>query len=64
MRELMEPLGLRFAGPALGGLLIAVFGVGEAFVVDAATFAVSRWRGRLIARQPPRARSPAPCAGT
>ena len=39
VRELMEPLGLRFAGPALGGLLIAVFGVGEAFVVDAAAAA-------------------------
>ena len=28
LRELMEPLGMRFAGPALGGVLIAVFGVG------------------------------------
>ena len=41
LKELMEPLGLRFAGPALGGVLIAVFGVGTAFLVDAATFAVS-----------------------
>jgi len=41
VRELMDPLGLRFAGPALGGLLIAVFGVGEALVVDAASFGVS-----------------------
>ena len=30
LKELMEPIGLRFAGPALGGLLIAVFGVGTA----------------------------------
>ncbi len=41
LRELMEPVGLRFAGPALGGLLIAVAGVGTAFVVDASTFAIS-----------------------
>ncbi len=52
VRELMEPLGLRFAGPALGGLLIAVFGVGEALAVDAATFAVSAGVVALIARQP------------
>ncbi len=53
VRELMEPLGMRFAGPALGGLLIAVFGVGEAFVVDAATFAVSAIVLSFMSRQPP-----------
>ena len=53
VRELMEPLGLRFAGPALGGFLIAVFGVGEAFVVDAATFGVSALAVSLMSRQPP-----------
>jgi MFS family permease len=53
LRELMEPLGLRFAGPALGGLLIAVFGVGEAFVVDAATFGVSALAVSLMSRRPP-----------
>jgi hypothetical protein len=41
MRELLEPIGMRFAGPALGGALIALFGVGTAFLIDAATFAVS-----------------------
>jgi MFS family permease len=41
LRELMEPLGLRFAGPALGGLLITVFDVGTAFLVDALTFLAS-----------------------
>jgi MFS family permease len=41
MRELLEPLGMRFFGPALGGALIAVFGVGTAFLVDALTFLVS-----------------------
>ena len=53
VRELIEPLGLRFAGPALGGFLIAVFGVGEAFVVDAATFGVSALMVSLMSRQPP-----------
>jgi MFS family permease len=53
VRELMEPLGLRFAGPAIGGLLIAVFGVGEALVVDAATFGVSALAVSLMSRQPP-----------
>jgi MFS family permease len=53
VRELMEPLGLRFAGPALGGLLIAVFGVGEALVADAATFGVSALAVSLMARQSP-----------
>jgi MFS family permease len=52
VRELMEPLGLRFAGPALGGLLIAIFGVGEALVVDAATFAVSAVAVSLMSRRP------------
>jgi MFS family permease len=53
LRELMEPLGLRFAGPALGGALIAVFGVGTAFLVDAATFAVSAVAVMAIRRRPP-----------
>jgi DHA3 family tetracycline resistance protein-like MFS transporter len=41
IRELLEPLGMRFAGPALGGALIALFGVGTAFLIDALTFAAS-----------------------
>lgn len=51
LRELMEPLGLRFAGPALGGLLIAVFGVGTALLVDASTFIVSALAVSTIARR-------------
>lgn len=55
VRELMEPLGMRFAGPALGGFLIAVLGVGAAFVVDALTFAVSAAALRFMSSQrPPR----------
>jgi predicted MFS family arabinose efflux permease len=53
LRELMEPLGLRFAGPALGGLLITVFDVGTAFLVDALTFLASAIVVSLMARQPP-----------
>jgi Transmembrane secretion effector len=52
LKELMEPVGLRFAGPALGGLLIAVAGVGTAFLVDAATFALSAVFVSLMRRQP------------
>ena len=56
LREVLEPLGMRFAGPALGGVLIALFGVGTAFLVDAATFAVSALLVIGIgARPPPRA---------
>jgi Na+/melibiose symporter-like transporter len=54
LRELMEPLGLRFAGPALGGLLIAVFDVGTALLVDAATFAASALVVSFLTRRPPR----------
>jgi MFS family permease len=53
LRELMEPLGMRFLGPALGGALIALFGVGTAFLVDAATFAVSALVVLGIRRRPP-----------
>nr|MDQ3957204.1 MFS transporter [Actinomycetota bacterium] len=48
---LMRPLALRLAGPALGGLLIAGFNAGTAFLVDAATFLVG---SIVIATIPPR----------
>jgi hypothetical protein len=53
MREVLEPLGMRFVGPALGGALIAVFGVGTAFLVDSATFAVSALLVIGISARPP-----------
>jgi MFS family permease len=53
LKELMEPIGLRFAGPALGGLLIALFDVGVAFLVDACTFALSAVCVAAMTRQPP-----------
>lgn len=53
MRELLEPLGMRFIGPALGGALIAVFGVGTAFLIDALTFVASALAVVGIQRRPP-----------
>lgn len=41
LQSSLRPVALRFAGPALGGLTVALAGVGGALVVDAATFAVS-----------------------
>jgi MFS family permease len=37
----LRPVALRLAGPALGGLVVALVDTGGALVVDAATFAVS-----------------------
>jgi Transmembrane secretion effector len=53
LREILQPLGMRFAGPALGGALIALFGVGTAFLVDAVTFAVSALFVIAISPRPP-----------
>src|SRR4249919_3138529 len=39
--QLVRPIAYRLAGPALGGALVAGFGLGTAFAVDAATFIVS-----------------------
>jgi MFS family permease len=57
LREMLEPLGMRFAGPVLGGVLIALFGVGTAFLVDAITFAVSAVVVMSIRPRPPPPRS-------
>jgi MFS family permease len=39
--QFVRPAAWRLAGPALGGFLIAIWGAGGAFLLDAATFAVS-----------------------
>jgi MFS family permease len=39
--QFVRPTAGRLAGPALGGLIIGLLGVGSAFVLDAATFVVS-----------------------
>jgi hypothetical protein len=56
LKELMEPVGLRFAGPALGGFLIAGLDVGAALVVDAFTFAASAVAVSFMSPQPGAAR--------
>jgi len=48
----VNPLTLRFAGPALGGLTIAAFGTGAAFLVDAASFLVGAVAIALISARP------------
>ena len=39
--QFVRPVAFRLVGPALGGLLVAFWGPGEAFLIDAATFGLS-----------------------
>ncbi len=39
--QVVRPLALRLAGPAIGGVLVGVLGAGSAFLVDGASFIVS-----------------------
>jgi DHA3 family tetracycline resistance protein-like MFS transporter len=41
LEYIVRPLALRFAGPALGGALVAAVGAGTGFAIDAGTFVVS-----------------------
>jgi MFS family permease len=41
LEQVVRPLALRLAGPAIGGVLVGVLGLGAAFLADAATFVVS-----------------------
>jgi MFS family permease len=50
--QFVRPLTLRFAGPAIGGFIIATLGVGEAFLLDAATFVVSAVFVAAIRKRP------------
>ena len=50
--QLIRPLALRLAGPAVGGVLVGAIGVGWAFGLDAASFVVSA--GSLLAMSPVR----------
>ncbi len=52
LKELVEPIGIRFAGPALGGVTIDLLGVGAAFALDAGTFAASLLALVLISPKP------------
>jgi MFS family permease len=53
--QLVRPIALRLAGPAVGGVLIEAVGVGAAFALDAVSFAVSA--GAALAMSP---RAPLP----
>jgi MFS family permease len=41
LQGLVRPLTIRLIGPAIGGLLVALLGVGSAFLVDAGSFLIS-----------------------
>jgi MFS family permease len=41
LEQVVRPLALRLAGPALGGVLVGVLGLGAAFLADSLTFVVS-----------------------
>jgi MFS family permease len=59
--QFVRPIALRLAGPALGGVLIDVLGVGSAFALDAASFAVS---AAALLAMAPRARAASGPHGT
>jgi DHA3 family tetracycline resistance protein-like MFS transporter len=54
--QFIRPLSLQLAGPAIGGIVIAITGTGPAFLVDAATFLVACCA--LLAMRTPRHRRP------
>jgi MFS family permease len=57
--QILRPVALRLAGPALGGWLIGTWGTGGAFLLDAATFLVS---AAMLARMAPQIRHAANAA--
>lgn len=50
--QFIRPLAFQLAGPAIGGIVIAIAGTGTAFLLDAATFLVVA--GALVAMRLPR----------
>ncbi len=62
--QFVRPAAIGLAGPALGGLLIAVAGTGGAFLFDAATFGVSIAAVSLIRPLPASARADGERPGT
>lgn len=56
MDQFVRPLMLRFAGPALGGVVIAAADIATAFVIDAFTFVASMVAISLMRRSQGRAR--------
>ena len=56
--QVVRPVALRLAGPAIGGMLVGVLGAGTAFALDAGTFLVSAV-ALLAMHRPPRRVVPA-----
>jgi MFS family permease len=52
LERFVRPLAIRFIGPALGGVVVASFGAGTAFVVDAVSFGASIAALLAIGRRP------------
>jgi DHA3 family tetracycline resistance protein-like MFS transporter len=52
--QVVRPIALRLAGPALGGVVVGAFGSGTAFALDAATFLVSAAALLAMRRRPAR----------
>jgi MFS family permease len=52
--QVVRPIALRLAGPALGGVLVGALGPGTAFALDAASFMVSA--AALLSMRPPAGR--------
>ena len=55
--QLIRPIALRMVGPALGGVLVGVFGAATVFALDAASFGLSAL-ALLLMRPPARVRVP------
>jgi MFS family permease len=56
LRQSIRPLALRLVGPALGGVLVAALGPGQAFLADSLSFLIALTAVAMI-RPRPRARS-------
>jgi Transmembrane secretion effector len=50
--QFVRPLALRLLGPAIGGVTVATLGVGQAVLVDAATFGLSALAISVMAARP------------
>ncbi len=54
LNQFAKPFAFRLAGPALGGVIVAAFGPGTGFLLDAATFGISAVAVALIKKRPER----------
>lgn len=52
LRQFVRPLAMRVVGPALGGALVAVFGAGTGFLIDAGSFGASMLALLLMTPRP------------